>query len=123
MESAKPGKKKGIKRILFAFYYSSKGICAACRGEAAFRLELLLFLVLAPAGYYLGETGIEKALLIGSLFIVLIVEILNSAIESVVDRIGEEFHQLSGQAKDMGSGAVLISLVFVSVTWLLVLLT
>lgn len=81
-----------------------------------------MLVILAPLGYWLGENGVEQALLLGSLLIVLIVELLNSAVESVVDRIGPEQHKLSGRAKDQGSAAVFVAVVLVIVTWLLVLL-
>ncbi|MDQ7015963.1 MAG: diacylglycerol kinase [Gammaproteobacteria bacterium] len=111
----------GLKRILNAGRYSWLGLQAAYRGEAAFRQELWLVLVLAPLALWLGEGGVEKALLLGSLLIVLIVELLNSAIEAVVDRFGDEWHELSGMAKDMGSAAVLLALLLVLLTWGLVL--
>ena len=117
----KPGD-TGIVRVIRAFGYSIRGIAATLRHEAAFRQEMALFLIMTPLGVWLGETGVEKALLIGSLFIVLITELLNSAVESVVDRVGVERHELSGRAKDMGSAAVLFSLVNVLVVWGLVLL-
>ena len=117
----KPGN-TGLKRIIRAGGYSWKGLKSTFKHEAAFRQELVLFFVLAPLGYWLGENGIERALLIGSLFLVLIVELLNSAIEAVVDRFGGELHKLSGRAKDMGSAAVFIALVNVVVLWALVLL-
>ncbi|MDQ7075121.1 MAG: diacylglycerol kinase [Gammaproteobacteria bacterium] len=111
----------GLKRILNAGRYSWLGLKAAYRGEAAFRQELWLVLVLAPLALWFGEGGVEKALLLGSLLIVLIVELLNSAIEAVVDRFGDEWHELSGMAKDMGSAAVLLALLLVLLTWGLVL--
>jgi diacylglycerol kinase (ATP) len=117
----KPGD-TGIVRVIRAFGYSIRGITATLRHEAAFRQEMALFLIMTPLGVWLGQTGVEKALLIGSLFIVLITELLNSAVESVVDRVGAERHELSGRAKDMGSAAVLLSLVNVLVVWGLVLL-
>lgn len=112
---------QGLMRIVYAAGYSWKGLCATWKYEAAFRQELILFIILAPLGYWLGESGAEKALLIGSLILVLIVEVLNSAIEAVVDRLGEEQHELSGRAKDMGSAAVLLALLAVIVIWPLVL--
>ncbi len=108
-------------RIVYAAGYSWQGLRAAWKNEAAFRQELMLFIILAPVGYWLGETGVERAILIGSLMLVLIVEILNSAIEAVVDRFGEEQHELSGRAKDMGSAAVFLSLLAVLVMWPLIL--
>ena len=110
----------GIKRIINATGYSMQGLSAAFKHESAFRQELFLFVVLLPASFYVGDTSIERAILIGSLFLVLIVELLNSAIESVVDRVGDDFHQLSGRAKDIGSAAVFVSLVNVVVVWLII---
>lgn len=112
----KPGN-TGIKRIILATGYSWKGFVAVFKHEAAFRQETALFLILAPLAFWLGETGVERALLIGCLLLVLIVEILNSAIEAVVDRFGGEMHKLSGRAKDMGSAAVLLSLINVAMIW------
>lgn len=111
----------GIKRILNATSYSLKGLVAAFKNEAAFRQELLLALVLLPLAFYLGETGLERAVMIGSVILVLIVELLNSAVESVVDRVSDEHHELSGRAKDIGSAAVFVSLVNVVVVWLLII--
>ena len=98
------------------------GLKATYVNEAAFRQELLLCVILAPLAFYFGKTGVEKALLLGSLVIVLIVELLNSAVEAAVDRIGEDDHELSGRAKDMGSAAVFLSLVNAGAVWLLVIL-
>ncbi|MFV1983226.1 MAG: diacylglycerol kinase [Thiohalomonadales bacterium] len=112
----KPGK-KGIKRIINATGYSLLGLVATYKNEAAFRQELWLAIVLTPIAIYLGNTGIERAMLLGSLILVLIVELLNSAIEAVVDRIGNEFHELSGRAKDIGSAAVMLSLLNLVVVW------
>jgi diacylglycerol kinase (ATP) len=117
---AKPGN-TGIKRIINATGYSWAGLKAAFTNEAAFRQELLLCLLLCPAAFWLGQTAIERALMIGSLLVVLIVELLNSAIEAVVDRIGAEQHELSGRAKDIGSAAVFVSLVNVTIIWGLVI--
>lgn len=108
--------------MINAARWSIKGFRSTFRNEEAFRQELLLLPILAPLGYWLGQTGVERALLIGSLFIVLIVELLNSAVESVVDRIGPEQHKLSGRAKDQGSAAVFLALLLVVLTWVLVLL-
>ena len=113
---AKPGN-TGIGRILRAAKYSSQGLAAAWKNEAAFRQELLLVVVLLPVGLWLGQTALERAMLVGCLLLVLIVELLNSAIESAIDRHGDEQHVLSGRAKDMGSAAVLISLLLVAVVW------
>ncbi|MBI3899829.1 MAG: diacylglycerol kinase [Gammaproteobacteria bacterium] len=110
-----------IERLINALRYAVQGIRAALQEEAAFRQEVALFFILAPLGAWLGDNGIERILLIGSLFIVMIVELLNSAIEATVDRIGEDRHKLSGRAKDMGSAAVLLSVFLVILTWGLVL--
>lgn len=107
---------------MYAAGYSWQGLIATYKYEAAFRQELALCLVLAPVGWWLGDSGLERAVLIGSLFLVLIVEVLNSATEAVVDRVGEEKHELSGRAKDMGSAAVFLSLLNVVVVWACVLL-
>jgi len=104
-----------------AFLWSMKGLRATWDLESSFRLEVYLFLVLVPLGLWLGETGVERAILIGSLLIVLIVEVLNSAIEAVVDRWGAEHHELAGRAKDMGSAAVFLSDMNVLACWGLVL--
>lgn len=112
----KPGA-TGITRVINAFGYSMQGIRAALRHESAFRQETVLFFFLLPFAIWLGHTAVEWSLLIGSLLLVLIVELLNSAIEAVVDRFGEEHHELAGRAKDMGSAAVFVSLVGVGVVW------
>jgi diacylglycerol kinase (ATP) len=111
----------GLKRVWNAMFYSFRGFSAAFRNEAAFRQELGLAVVLAPIGLWLGTTGVERALLVGSLLLVLMVELLNSGIEAVVDRVGLERHELSGMAKDIGSAAVFVSLMNVLVIWALVL--
>ena len=115
----KPGN-TGLRRIINATFFSMAGFRAAWRDEAAFRQELLLCVVLIPAGFWLGRTAVERSLLIGSCLIVLIVELLNTGIENVVDRFGEERHRLSGQAKDMGSAAVFVSLMLTLVIWSLI---
>lgn len=112
----------GTHRLVSAFVNSWKGFKGAWRAEAAFRQEVLLAIVLIPLGLYLGKTGIEKALLVGSVLFVLIVELLNTGIEAVVDRVGLERHELSGLAKDVGSTAVLIAFLFLIVIWAGVLL-
>ena len=116
----KPGK-KGLARICDAAGYSWVGLKAAYKNEAAFRQELSLFVLLLPLSIWLGDSGVERALLIGSLLLVLIVELVNSAIEAVVDRFGGELHELSGRAKDIGSAAVLLAIINVFVVWLLVI--
>ena len=105
------------RRIFKSCGYSLQGVRATFKEEEAFRVEVLLALFLIPLGVYLGETGVEKVLLTGSILLVLLVEILNSAIESVVDRFGAEQHELAGRAKDQGSAAVLVSLLMVLVVW------
>jgi diacylglycerol kinase (ATP) len=117
----KPGN-TGLTRIVRAGHYSWKGLKSTFKHEAAFRQELLLFFVLAPVGYYFGDSGVERALLIGSLYLILIVELLNSGIEAAIDRFGGEIHKLSARAKDMGSAAVLLSFLNAAAIWLLVLL-
>lgn len=117
---AKPGK-TGVARIIDATGYSWRGFRAAFKHEAAFRQELLLLVILTPAALWWGDNGIEHALLIGSLLLVLMVELLNSAVEAVVDRIGPEHHKLAGRAKDIGSAAVFVALVNVAVIWLSIL--
>jgi diacylglycerol kinase (ATP) len=104
-------------RVARAFGYSLAGLRAAYKKESAFRQELILFLVLAPLGFWLGDNGVERALLVGSLLIVLVVELLNSAVEATVDRIGRKTNKLSGRAKDMGSAAVLLALLGVVLVW------
>ncbi|MES2605593.1 MAG: diacylglycerol kinase [Pseudomonadota bacterium] len=117
---AKPGE-TGIKRIISAAGYSWQGLKACWRMEAAFRQEVALSVVLIPLGLYLGQGGTEKALLVATCFLVMIVEVLNSAVEAAVDRIGPERHELSGIAKDLGSAAVFLSLMTLSLVWGLVL--
>ena len=112
---------KGLTRIMKAAVFSWQGFRAAYRHEEAFRQEFWLALVLIPSGFLLGESGVEQALLIGSVLLLLLVEILNSAIEAVVDRFGMELHELSGRAKDMGSSAVFLAIVILLVTWVLIL--
>lgn len=113
---------QGLKRILYAFGYSMKGFKACFELEEAFRQEVILLIPLVPLGLWLGGTPAERALLVGSLLLVPIVELLNSAIEANVDRIGLERHELSARAKDIASAAVFSSIAFVIVIWLLVLL-
>ncbi|AGA32753.1 Diacylglycerol kinase [Thioalkalivibrio nitratireducens DSM 14787] len=116
------GNHRGWVRILRAFGYSWNGLRSAFRHEEAFRQELLLCLVLVPAAFLLTDVGVERALLLGSLILILIVELLNSGIEAAIDRFGGELHALSARAKDMGSAAVLLSFVNAVVVWLLVVL-
>jgi diacylglycerol kinase (ATP) len=113
---AKPGT-TGIRRILRATRFSAQGFRSAWRHEAAFRQELVLVILMTPLGLWLGRSIVEKALLIAVLLLVLIVELFNSAIEAAIDRHGDEHHELSGRAKDMGSAAVFVVLVIVLVVW------
>ena len=114
-------KPRGVTRVLRAARASWLGLSGCFREEAAFRQELALAIVVIPVGLWLGRNGIERVLLIAPMFLVLIVELLNSAIEATVDRIGLERHKLSGLAKDIGSAAVLMSLLLLVVVWILVL--
>ena len=107
----------GIRRIWNAALYSIAGIRAGWNHEAAFRQETVLCLVMVPAAFWLGTSAVERVLLIGSCLLVLVVELLNSAVEAAIDRIGEDRHTLSGRAKDMGSAAVFVSLVLVLLVW------
>lgn len=107
----------GLKRIINATFFSMAGLHAAWRNEAAFRQECLLALVLTPTAFWLGRTAVERSLLIGTVWLVLIVELLNTAIESVVDRISTEHHELSGRAKDQGSAGVFVALMLTLLVW------
>ncbi|NLX19092.1 MAG: diacylglycerol kinase [Desulfobulbus sp.] len=113
----------GIVRLRRALHCSYVGLTTAYRNEEAFRQELLVCLILIPVACWLGHTNTERALLVGSLLILLIIEILNSAVEAVVDRIGPERHELSGLAKDLGSAAVFLAIVLIVVVWSLILFT
>jgi diacylglycerol kinase (ATP) len=112
----KPGN-TGLRRIMNATIFSFAGIKTAWKNEAAFRQECSLCVVMIPAGLWLGQDAVERALLIGSCLLVLIVELLNTAVESAVDRVGTDHHRLAGQAKDLGSAAVFMSLALVVVVW------
>jgi diacylglycerol kinase (ATP) len=114
-------KPRGLRRLWHSCLNSWGGFVGAWREEAAFRQEIAAGVVLVPLALWLGENGLERALLVGSLLVVVIVELLNSAIEATVDRIGPERHRLSGLAKDLGSAAVATALVLVLVVWALVL--
>lgn len=116
-----PKRTGGIKRLINAAIYSARGIRAAWRNEAAFRQEAVSAIVLTPVALWLGTTMVQRALLVFSILIILMIELLNSAIEAVVDRIGSEYHPLSGQAKNMGSAAVLFSLIAAAVVWIMVI--
>lgn len=108
---------KGIRRLINATGYTMAGFRAAWKNEEAFRQEISLALILVPVGLWLGIDATQKAILVGILFVVVITELLNSAIEAVVDRIGIEHHELSKRAKDMGSAAVFVSLSATILIW------
>lgn len=115
----KPGH-TGLKRLWYATGYSMQGLRAAWLKESAFRQELTLALLALPLAMWLGSTAVERALLAASVLLVLVVELLNSAVEAAIDRIGPELNDLSGRAKDLGSAAVLISLLTAALIWGLV---
>ena len=110
----------GLTRLIKAGQYSWQGIKAAYQHEEAFRQEVWILIIAIPLAIWLGESGLEKALLIGSILLLLIVELLNSAVEAVVDRIGSERHELAGRAKDMGSAAVTVAIINTLIIWLLI---
>jgi len=112
----KPGY-TGFKHLRHSTRYSLKGLKAAFRHEAAFRQEVVLTVLLLPLAWWISDGPISGLILIGSCFLVLITELLNSAIESVVDRIGPEKHELSGRAKDIGSAAVMLALLLAGLAW------
>ena len=116
MESPYKGK-TGLRRICNALGYSLSGLAAAYRNEDAFRQEVLMAVILVPLAFYLGEGALERALMIASVMFVIIVELLNSAVEATVDRISLENHSLAKRAKDIGSAAVLLSLINLVVVW------
>lgn len=113
---------RGPGRIFKAAQWSWQGLRAAWLHESSFRLEVYLLVVLAPLALWLGQTPVERALMIGSLLLVLAMELANSAIEAVIERYGAEFHELAGRAKDMGSAAVFVLMMNVLVCWALILL-
>jgi len=115
-------KPKGVVRLVRAMGASGRGLAGAFREEAAFRQELALAAAVIPLGLWLGHSGIERALLVAPMLLILIVELINSAIEATVDRISFERHALAGLAKDIGSAAVFMSFVLLVAVWLLVLL-
>ncbi|MFY0991743.1 diacylglycerol kinase [Halomonas sp. C05BenzN] len=114
----KPGH-TGWRHLISATDYSLRGLRAAFRHETAFRQEVLVFVLVLPLAWWIGQGPVEWILLVGSCLLVLIVELINSAIESVVDRIGPERHELSGRAKDIGSAAVMLALFLAGLTWVL----
>lgn len=109
---------KGLKRLINAGMFSIAGFKAVWEHEEAFRQEVLLFVVTTPLALWLGQTAVEKLLLIGSIVLVMLIELVNSAVEAIVDRVGLERHELSGRAKDIGSAAVSLSLVWAAVVWI-----
>ena len=119
MASSEP---RGPRQILKAFRYSMQGLREAWTHEASFRLEVWFFLVLAPLALWLGDTPAERALLFGGLVLVLALELMNSAVEAIVDKTTPEIHELAGRAKDMGSAAVFLAQCAVVVSWGLILL-
>ena len=112
---------RGPRRIFKAAQWSFQGLRAAWLHESSFRLEVYLFAALAPVAWWLGGNGVERALLIGSMLLVLSMELLNSAVEAVIERYGAEYHELAGRAKDMGSAAVFVLMMNVLLCWGLVL--
>ncbi len=113
--------KTGLRRLFNALGYSLEGFKAAYKHEDAFRQEVLLSIILTPLAFYLGNNAIEIALMVASVLLVLIVELLNSAVEAVVDRVSIERHELAKRAKDIGSAAVFIALLILVVVWCLIL--
>ena len=113
--------KTGLKRLINAFGYSIEGFKEAYKNEVAIRQEFILSIILIPIGFLIGETGIQKALLISSIIIIPLVELLNSAIEATVDRISSENHHLAKRAKDIGSAAVFLAIGNAFITWILIL--
>jgi diacylglycerol kinase (ATP) len=114
------GKNKGIRRLINAGKYSAAGFKAAWVNEEAFRQEITLAILMVPLGIWLGTSGTQRAILIAIYFIVPLTELLNSAIEATVDRVGQERHELSGRAKDLGSAAVLLSIFIASIVWIII---
>jgi diacylglycerol kinase (ATP) len=114
------GNTRGIRRILNAFRYTFAGFKAAWVNEEAFRQEIIIAMLVVPSGLWLGTTGTERAILVGIYFIIPLSELLNSAIEAIVDRLGDERHELSGRAKDLGSAAVFLSIFIVLIVWMII---
>ena len=111
-----------IGHIKNAFIYTFAGIKAAWKNELAFRGEVVVAIIMIPGGIWLGRSGVEQALMVASILLILLTELLNSALEAVVDRIGPERHELSKRAKDMGSAAAFISMVTAAVVWIVIIL-
>ncbi len=112
---------RGPAGVMKAAIWSLQGLRSAWLHESSFRLEVYLFVVLAPLALWLGADGVERSILIGSMVLVLVIEVLNSAVEAVVDRWGPEHHELAGRAKDMGSAAVFLADMNVLICWGLIL--
>lgn len=110
----------GVRRMIKATFYSIAGLRAAWVHEAAFRQECIAAAALAPIAWWLGQDAVQRALLLGTCLLVIVVELLNSAVEAVVDRVGADHHDLAGRAKDMSSAAVMVSLVLTAVVWSLI---
>ena len=108
---------RGPARIFKAARWSMQGLRAAWLHESSFRLEVYLFVLLTPLGLWLGQTPVERVLLVGSMLLVLSIELLNSAVEAVIERYGPEFHELAGRAKDMGSAGVFVLVMTGLLTW------
>lgn len=117
----KPEPIGAAKRLIRALGFSINGLNATWRSEWAFRVDVVVFVAFAPLALWLGHTGVERALLVGSLFLVLMAELVNSGIEAVVDRIGPDRHEFSKKAKDVGSAVVLVALLNAGAVWLLIL--
>jgi diacylglycerol kinase (ATP) len=111
-----------IRRLLLASRYSWQGLRAGWRTQAALRYEFTFSLVVIPLAFWIGDSGVERALLIGSWLLVIVIELMNSAIESAIDRIGSDLHELSGRAKDLGSAAVFCSIILAATVWLILCL-
>lgn len=120
-ERVSVAKPKGLSRIFKATIYSYRGLVSAWRHEAAFRQELVSAAILIPLAFWLSVSKVERVAMIGTVVLVLIVELMNSAVEAAVDRVGLERHELAGRAKDMGSAAVLLSLIFWAYVWISIL--
>ena len=114
------GSKRGLKRLVDAFFYSIAGFKAAWKNEEAFRQEILAGIIIVPSGFFLGTTGTQRAMLIGSFLLIPLVELLNTAVEATVDRFGTERHELSGRAKDIGSASVFLSICIAAIVWVLI---
>ena len=119
-EGRKLAKETILRHIINAFIYSFAGLKSAWKNELAFRLQSIVVILVLPAGMWLGGNAVERALLIASCSLIIIVELLNSAIESVVDRIGQERHELSKRAKDLGSAASFVTMITTAIVWVLI---